>query len=57
MFVEILQQLCRQTFVFFQQKNISRNSPTLARIIMHLVKMSIGCFLIINSQFVVNFIT
>jgi len=56
MFVEGLPQLCKQTFVFFQQKNIFRESPTAGWIIFYLVKTVLGYLLMTNSKQVVAFI-
>jgi hypothetical protein len=56
MFVDSLPQLCKQTFVFFQQKNMFRESPTSGWIIFHLVKTILGYLLMTNSKQVVTFI-
>jgi len=56
MFVDSLPQLCKQTFVFFQQKNMFRESPTSGWIIFHLVKTILGYLLMTNSKQVVAFI-
>ena len=56
MFIDGLPQLCRQIFVFFQQKNIFRESPTSVWIIFHLVKTILGYLLMTNSKQVVAFI-
>lgn len=56
MFVDSLPQLCKQTFVFFQQKNIFRKSPSSGWIIFYLVKTIIGYLLMSNSKQVVVFI-
>jgi hypothetical protein len=56
MFVDSLPQLCKQTFMFFQQKNMFRESPTSGWIIFHLVKTILGYLLMTNSKQVVAFI-
>lgn len=56
MFIDSLPQLCRQTFVFFQQKNMFRESPTSGWIIFHSVKTILGYLLMTNSKQVVAFI-
>jgi len=56
MFVDSLPQFCKQTFVFFQQKNMFRESPTSGWIIFHLVKTILGYLLMTNSKQVVAFI-
>lgn len=56
MFIDGLPQLCRQIFVFFQQKNIFRESPTSTWIIFHFAKTIIGYLLMTNSKSVVTFI-
>jgi hypothetical protein len=56
MFVDSLAQLCKQTFVFFQQKSIFRESPTAGWIIFHLVKTILGYLLMTNSKQVVAYI-
>lgn len=56
MLVDSLPQLCKQIFVFFQQKNIFRESPTSGWIIFHLVKTILGYLLMTNSKQVVAFI-
>lgn len=56
MFVDSLPQLCKQIFVFFQQKNMFNESPTSAWIIFHLIKTILGYLLMTNSKIVVEFI-
>ncbi len=56
MFIDSLPQLCRQVFVFFQQKTLFGESPNTGFIIFHSVKTVIGYLLMTNSQYVVNFI-
>ena len=56
MFVDSLPQLCKQTFVFFQQKSIFREDPTSGWIIFHLVKTVLGYLLMTKSKQVVAFI-
>ena len=56
MFVDSLPQLCKQTFVFFQQKNRFSESPTSGWIIFHLAKTILGYLLMTNSKQVVSFI-
>ena len=56
MFIDSLPQLCKQTFVFFQQKNMFRESPTSGWIIFHSVKTILGYLLMTNSKQVVAFI-
>jgi len=54
-FIDGLPELCRQIFVFFQQKNVFRENPTSAWIIFHLVKTILGYLLMTNSKQVVAF--
>lgn len=56
MFVDSLPQLCKQTFTFFQQKNLFRESPSAGWIIFHMVKTILGYLLMTNSKQVVAFI-
>ncbi|MES2728376.1 MAG: hypothetical protein V4643_14805 [Bacteroidota bacterium] len=56
MFVDSLPQLCKQTFVFFQQQNVFRESPTSGWIFFELVKTVLGYLLMTNSKQVVAFI-
>jgi hypothetical protein len=56
MFVDSLTQLCKETFVFFQQKNLFLESQTSAWIIFNLVKSLLGYLLMTNSKKVVVFI-
>ncbi len=55
-FVDGLPQLCRQIFVFFQQKNLFRENPTSAWIIFYFAKTIIGYLLMTNSKYVVKLI-
>ena len=55
-FVDSLPELCRQIFLFFQQKNMFRESPTSGYIIFQLVKTLLGYLLMTNSKQVVIFI-
>ena len=55
-FAESLPDLCKQIFVFFQQKSLFRESPSSAWIIFHFIKTFIGYLLMTNSQNVVDFI-
>jgi len=55
-FVDSFPQLCRQTFVFFQEKNMFREDPNSGWIIFQLVKTIIGYLLMTNSQLVIKFI-
>lgn len=57
MFVESLPQFCKQTFEFFQQKNIFRESPSSGWIIFHFVNTIIGYLIMTNSKQVVEFIS
>lgn len=56
MFVDSLPQLCKQIFVFFQQKSMFRESPISGWIIFHLIKTILGYLLMTNSKQVVAFI-
>ena len=56
MFVDSLPQLCKHIFVFFQQTNMFRESPTSGWIIFYLAKTGAGYLLMIKSQWVVSFI-
>ena len=56
MFVDGLPQFCKQTFEFFQQPTMFRESPTSGWIIFHLVKITLGYLLMTNSKQVVAFI-
>ena len=55
-FVDSFPQLCRQTFVFFQEKNLFREDPNSGWIIFQLVKTILGYLLMTNSQLVIKFI-
>ena len=56
MFVDSLPQLCKQTFVFFQQKAIFREEPKSNWIIFYLVKTILAIFLMASSKQIVAFI-
>ena len=55
-FVESFPQLCRQVFVFLQEKEIFRESQNSGWIIFQFIKTTIGYLLMTNNQFVVKFI-
>jgi hypothetical protein len=55
-FIDSLPQFCRQTFSFFQQKNMFIENPTSGWIIFHLVKTVIGYLMMTNSKVIVKFI-
>lgn len=55
-FVDSFPQLCRQIFVFFQQKNIFREDPKSGWIIFQTVKTIIGYLLMTNGSSVIRFI-
>jgi len=54
--VDSLPDLCRQVFVFFQQKAMFRENPSSGGIIFQLAKTVVGYLLMTNSQAVVKFI-
>jgi cytochrome c biogenesis factor len=56
MFVDSLPQLCKQTFMFFQEKDLFRESPTSGWIIFYFVNTMLGYLLMTNSKQVVEFI-
>ncbi len=56
MFVDSLPQLCKQTFLFFQQKAVFRENPKSNWIIFYLVKTILGILLMTSSKQVVAFI-
>ncbi|MBK7389082.1 MAG: hypothetical protein IPI23_08430 [Bacteroidetes bacterium] len=56
MFVDSLPALCKEIFVFLQQKNIFRENPESGWIIFHLVKTILSYLLMTNSKQVVAFI-
>lgn len=56
MFVDSLPQFCKQTFMYFQQKNMFGESPESGWIIFNLVKTILGYLLMTNSKQVVAFI-
>ena len=54
--VDSFPMLCRQIFVFIQEKNMFREDPNSGWIIFHLVKTIIGYLLMTNSKLVIKFI-
>jgi hypothetical protein len=56
MFVDGLPQLCKEIFMFFQQKSVFRASPSSGWIILHLIKTVLGYLLMTNSKPIVAFI-
>src|SRR5690606_24479722 len=54
-FVDSLPQLCKQTFVFFQQKNMFRESPTAGLISFQLVNTILRYLLMTSSKRAVAF--
>jgi hypothetical protein len=56
MFVDSLPQLCKQTFMFFQQKAVFRESPKSNWIIFYLVKTILAILLMTSSKQIVAFI-
>jgi hypothetical protein len=55
-FIESFPQLCRQIFVFFQEKNMFKDDPNSGWIIFQLVKTIIGYLLMTNSQLVIKYL-
>ncbi|MBK8873827.1 MAG: hypothetical protein IPN13_07855 [Bacteroidetes bacterium] len=55
MFVDSLPALCKEIFVFLQQKNIFRENPESGWIIFHLVKTILSYLIMTNSKQVVAF--
>ncbi|MBB2145837.1 hypothetical protein GM921_10095 [Pedobacter sp. LMG 31464] len=55
-FVDSLPQLCKQIFMYFQQRNVFGESPTSGWIIFQFVKTSIGYLLMTNSKLIAKFI-
>ena len=55
-FVNAFPNLCKQIFVFFQQKTVFRESPSSGWIIFYLAETFLGYFLITNSNEIVAFI-
>lgn len=56
MLIDSLPQLCRLIFIFFQQNETFRKDPKSSFIILHLVRILLGCFLLTKSKFIVTFI-
>lgn len=56
LFIDSLPQLCKQTFVFFQEKFVFRESPISEWLIFYLVKTILGYQLMTNSKKVIAFI-
>ena len=56
MFVDSLPQLCKQIFVFYQQKSIFIENPTSGWLIFDFVKTILSYLLMTNSKQVVTFI-
>ena len=56
MFIDSLPQVCKQIFVFFQQKNMFTENPGSGWIIFHIAKSTIGYLLMTNSKSVVEFL-
>jgi hypothetical protein len=56
MFIDNLPLLCRQTFAFFQQQNVFRESPSSEWISLYLVETVLGYLLMTKSKFVIAFI-
>ena len=56
MFVDSLPQLCKQIFVFYQQKSIFIENPSSGWLIFHFVKTIFSYLIMTNSKLVVTFI-
>lgn len=56
MVIDSLPQLCQQVFVFFQDKSMFKESPTVGWIILHGTKLVLGYLLMTNSRTIVKFI-
>jgi len=56
MFVDSLPQLCKQFFVFYQQKSIFIENPSSGWLIFHFVKTIFSYLIMTNSKLVVTFI-
>ncbi|MFD0939171.1 hypothetical protein [Pedobacter boryungensis] len=56
MFVDSLPILCKEIFIYFQQKNVFGDNPTSAWIIFHFLKISISYLLMTNSKLLAKFI-
>jgi NADH:ubiquinone oxidoreductase subunit 5 (subunit L)/multisubunit Na+/H+ antiporter MnhA subunit len=55
-FIDAAPEICRQLFVYFQQKNLFSDSPTSNWIIFNFSKAIIGCLLIAYNKDVVAFV-
>ena len=53
---ESIPNFCKQVFMFFQQKNIFRQSPSAGTMIYYFIEIIIGYVLIRNSKFLASFI-
>ena len=56
LFADSLPHLCKQLFVFFQQKNMFRNNPDSGYIVLYFAKTIVGYLLMTNSSFIVRFV-
>jgi hypothetical protein len=56
MFIDSLPELCRQAFIFYQQKNVFIENPTTGWIIFFLAKTIIGYLLMTNSKTIITLI-
>lgn len=56
MIIDSLPQLCQQVFVFFQDKSMFKESPTIGWIILHGTKLVLGYLLMTNGRTIVKFI-
>lgn len=54
-FIDSVPQLCKQIFVFFQQKSIFRESPTSGWIFFYLAKTALGYSIMTNSELILAF--
>ncbi len=56
LFIDSLPELCRQIFIFYQQKSIFSESPTIGWLIFYFAKTVIAYILITNSKRITNWI-